>query len=874
MENIAIKKEPEERSYSDVESGNNLVPRPETTVSMESTSDSLESAMTPRYHRSRYFRRNYSSPECAVCEVCQAEFGGPDLLRLHKLAHFNTASVCYVCDSLICDTNGESLGSKLILHMATHHKAISIPSGNYKPEAERAFVCTICLQRFSSNKILTLHTLKQHNQSELTNFTCKICSMDFVSARALHTHLLGSRHRDMKIKVQSIFMCVDCRAIFPARDSYAMHMMMRAQSESCTPLEECAEAIMKQDNENSSSPRIKEIPNIQRSNSSQSGLDNKSDTEEKPEHVKLENGESKYFKGKFICELCNLQFFHPDTFHMHKKMMHSTDSTTDFQVKVQNGDCQPSNSSQIRSTCATDARSFMAPNTGMCWTCIACGYDFDSCDSLAMHVMDHHSGDLTIPVSTSVNKSEQSKANSTLLAPFINQIMHKPQMKKIFENASITSQQQYFPKMPPLQLLTHHPILRLADPKLLNTPYLEGIGHGTKRTSDEEKDSLNGQASSKQARKEYLCEKCKAIFESKTEFEDHKKICSIFYSKCSFCHVSFHDKDALLQHLKHCNPKSVGTCLNCGQEFKNAIKLLYHTETCEKKGRGPNIQCQKCREIMKSKGEIQDHFSNGLMCHTTCAVKVDNDESESVTSTYSLSQQQAKVDNNCRENSYACKHCLWSSDNATEFVSHMVECQKSKEDTKKSSLSPECTSKNSRFKAEITSNVNSNEIIQNLVQDAVTNKRNKRKLKPGTRIICSGSDLSWQSAESDTSESVPELLNGANTTTTHELVAIPVSPNSLSVCSPTNASEDTNGGTNRLDATGHEHMQGQELLNFILNHSQNLIMCKYCHIVYLDRTMYYLHMGLHNLNNPWQCNLCGKVCANVHEFSSHVIHYR
>ena len=33
--------------------------------------------------------------------------------------------------------------------------------------------------------------------------------------------------------MQSVFVCVDCRSIFSSRDSYAMHMMMRAQDEVC-----------------------------------------------------------------------------------------------------------------------------------------------------------------------------------------------------------------------------------------------------------------------------------------------------------------------------------------------------------------------------------------------------------------------------------------------------------------------------------------------------------------------------------------------------------------------------------------------------------------------------------------------------------------
>ena len=75
------------------------------------------------------------------------------------------------------------------------------------------------------------------------------------------------------------------------------------------------------------------------------------------------------------------------------------------------------------------------------------------------------------------------------------------------------------------------------------------------------------------------------------------------------------------------------------------------------------------------------------------------------------------------------------------------------------------------------------------------------------------------------------------------------------------ASPDHDLATNRQQILAHLHNQA------------DLLMCTYCKIVYTDKTMYYLHMGLHNHNNPWQCNLCGKACTNAHEFSSHVIHY-
>ena len=65
-----------------------------------------------------------------------------------------------------------------------------------------------------------------------------------------------------------------------------------------------------------------------------------------------------------------------------------------------------------------------------------------------------------------------------------------------------------------------------------------------------------------------------------------------------------------------------------------------------------------------------------------------------------------------------------------------------------------------------------------------------------------------------------------------------------------------------------------EVMEFLMSHAKDLVMCKHCKIVYTDKTLYHLHMGLHNLNNQWQCNMCGKQCRNLHEFTSHVIHIK
>jgi len=54
---------------------------------------------------------------------------------------------------------------------------------------------------------------------------------------------------------------------------------------------------------------------------------------------------------------------------------------------------------------------------------------------------------------------------------------------------------------------------------------------------------------------------------------------------------------------------------------------------------------------------------------------------------------------------------------------------------------------------------------------------------------------------------------------------------------------------------------------------QPVFLCRHCDIVYADRMLYVLHMGLHNVNNPWQCNICGTTCAGRQQFALHALHY-
>lgn len=46
--------------------------------------------------------------------------------------------------------------------------------------------------------------------------------------------------------------------------------------------------------------------------------------------------------------------------------------------------------------------------------------------------------------------------------------------------------------------------------------------------------------------------------------------------------------------------------------------------------------------------------------------------------------------------------------------------------------------------------------------------------------------------------------------------------------------------------------------------------CGYCNIVYPNQTLYFLHRGFHSESNPWRCNSCGHIAADLYDFNTHL----
>ena len=45
--------------------------------------------------------------------------------------------------------------------------------------------------------------------------------------------------------------------------------------------------------------------------------------------------------------------------------------------------------------------------------------------------------------------------------------------------------------------------------------------------------------------------------------------------------------------------------------------------------------------------------------------------------------------------------------------------------------------------------------------------------------------------------------------------------------------------------------------------------CPHCEIIFPDNIMYGLHMGCHAVGKQFQCNICGEICSNKHDFMFH-----
>ena len=658
------------------------------------------------------------SPEPVICEVCQTEMPNPQVLQSHKLCHFNSCHVCYVCDSYF--THADTL----ILHMATIHRNLNTAS---KPsdDGREWFVCPVCLQRFTTNSALLKHQAG-HNVTDSKNFNCRVCGLDFIGSRALMVHLSSSRHNEMKVKMQGVFVCVDCRSIFASRDAYAMHMMLRAQTESCstalapTTLSHTTKIDMVSESHSDTSTSAPSSKPPSRAGSVVTGSRNSSPlnlTTSTPSLVPV--NQSGFVKPAYSCTKCLATFVNQDALAVHL-VMHSA-MEKGQEMRLASWAATRPNSAPVG---ILNSDKMQSP-----WMCGRCLIAFDTCDSLAMHMMTKHA-----------NESEHERPNGPLVAV----PQHVIPADQMHTQVSVIRNEELMAKIASLQ--NNRPSSAGKRSSMVQDKDLE-LGVKRCKSSDD--------ASSTSW---FECPGCKQMFNVRMEWYKHVLVCGQPQRSshhCEACDMVFLDGHALGVHMRsqHHRDRTTAQCLcsYCGWVAPDTTTLHSHMEVHNKSEGADDVT---------SSGRQQDSPTDGTSDEPT-------------------------GEENSRTNNHREPLNLVCSDR------HDIPGHKHKgTDSPEPSIA-----------------------LQQLID----------RCDPG--------------------RTTPKAMPGSTTP-----------------------------GTSGVGSSAEDSCEG-DIIDYVLTHAKDLAMCKYCKIVYTDKTLYYLHMGLHNLNNPWQCNMCGKVCHDIHEFTSHVIHY-
>ncbi len=716
--------------------------------------------------RQRYYavgRINYV-PDMYVCEVCQAELSSPKVLNLHKLCHFNTSHVCYVCDCYFQTPN------TMVVHMTTQHSDLN-PASQSIADGLECLLCAICLQRFANKLTLQRHQIN-HLTGDDNNFKCRMCGLDFAALRALVAHLSSSHHTEMKVKLQGIFVCVDCRSIFATRDAYAMHMMMRAQNETCKGIGTDIKPTVQAKIETRTFTPEEQIEKLNMVNSPSANLIISASNSATTSPLNLTKSacstplSSHPARSPLMpppshhtCNKCLSSFSSQDALALHMMMHTRTGSLPDVGHQQTGFSTSPIGN-------RPNSAPIISNNTPIPWMCGRCLISFDTCDSLAMHMMTKHANEAMAEAAALSALQENKQGFDGNIAELLKQAQQVElgdTDKGIIDNLSSDNQSE-------------------TD--------IRAAGH------DDNKEDLGPEPKRRKCyvprRKGWDCAQCDQSFATKLEWSFHLQKCShtkCAPPRCEVCHMMFLNVQALDIHLRspdhHQLLDQQRVCAICSFMATDHQALVNHIKTVHNiTATAPEFQTEN---VPGQDWQAPDE-NDGMNLDLNYVEK--GPDSPNVVSEETTSGKEPL--------NLICN--LKPPEQLGRMVPGMMQSQKM------ASLSSD-------------------------TEDSIL-------------------------SASQSGSQIPESSTCQDGWGKHQHACTPLS--GMVSQSGIAASEDDNEN---------------DVVDYVLSHVQDLAMCKYCKVIYTDRTVYYLHMGLHNLNNPWQCNMCGKVCQDLHEFSSHVIHY-
>ena len=650
----------------------------------------------------------------------------------------NTNFSCLLCD-VVCQNRDD-----LRMHLKNFHKSKS----NFFTQgpAQRAdfyssyvhfrYSCNICGAKFKTFKNYFSHSMSHKGYTNLQS------SLNDAMLRSGKEVL--QNYFDAEEGLPGTFMCNECKTVFVQRDSYAMHMMMRAMNETCRP-----------NMSNGSVPKIEQTDDAGHSHNNQVEI---FPDENEIKLLDSDVAESNSAESQKCLEDVTTKV---DQDEYLKSILD--------RVVTQNG------SQQV----IPDLRRSEGSRP-----CIFCAQPFPDQDSLAMHVMSVHADQMPIANPNRNNVVPKPRDNIKWINPYIYPLYCKICGKKFVSRDNLA-----------MHVLTH------AQEEAATDSVRDSSMYPWKRKADQL--SMTSEASLSSAK---VARRFGNLGKHDNLVQDnHVLSASDLY--CSSCSIQFYSKGDFEWHLR---------CRHNSEETRNEPVCLAKPESKDVT-ESLNADSSETEAVKASeKPKRRNSFS------------VD----ENSRHLYVMPQRPFSVDHAAKETTGAC---------ANNDDSNVPSKQMEAKDLKSKDLKIKKDIQKSMAIACVDA-LSSNEkrIIYSVFGSNLTKRKDAGDRKQRTEDI-----------DKDNGRQKVVNSNPQTNMTTH---CSPVSRDAqISKTSPNSASD--------LSENLHEALKGKDAA-----------MCRYCEIIFLNKAIYYLHMGLHNVNNQWQCNVCGKICKNSVDFAAHIIH--
>ncbi|KAL3842292.1 hypothetical protein ACJMK2_020322 [Sinanodonta woodiana] len=701
-------------------------------------------------------------------------------------------------------------------------------------------LCLLCNTSYQNRSELKRHLKEKHSYKNIFNpegriqrnldgldtsssiylwYSCQLCHAKFKTFKSFSTHTLSHRSKNMWIErmgmvdklpqeeglvsdlddraaIQShyMFTCTDCKAIFASRDSYAMHRMMRAMNETCEPIGNQGPYFGTSFSQGSK-PNI-----IDRSRKLKQALDSVETNQRRLEDVTGQVDRDEYLNS-ILEKVVNKSLKSNDTGYWGFKSTETSksdlrvlcvlcgtyfvdqDSLAMHVMSVHTGQVMQNglHTTDHRKV-ITALKKPPCPTTDKPsqFRCQICGHLCLSCDSLAMHVLSHSIEQQTLDLTTKGRKREGFPEP---------RIAHA---KRMYMSARIDKESFVEPNKK-LNITTSGKT-HLREVSLLEYSISkDDVNASEEKVSDRE--VSNPSTSDVNEKSYHFCDLCSVHIFSQHEREKHKNCCPSSSKEKPLClkktevqeaQVHSVDKAVFFMNSQRSN--------SCPIAEKSRDQCVVKERPCSA---GPFGQLQSASSL--ECGPFLSRERRVMRLTEKSATSSDDAKSRDSSNNIRRNPSDESLDASDDHGGYS-----YVMDLSTREIRNVF-------------------ARNSPIELQDQSSLTAKEDEQ----------KPNEKLNGDASTVFHGQDCKGMSS----TQLVDLHLRGRST--------------SNEACMDSQEPDPT-------VETGRN--QGQSL------------MCKHCQIIFLQKAIYYLHMGLHNVNNPWQCNVCGKECIDAIDFTAHVIH--